>query len=464
MKNITLSLASASALLLAHNAYAATPNINPEVDASTKITDAVSTPANKPGYSSEPQPWNFDTAVLFYSEKDRVQAVEPVINASKDFGGERVLNLKLVLDGLTGASPNGAAPANVPQTFTGPSGTAGTNGGDDDNEDEDEDEGGGATKTPAGQLPLDSSFKDTRVAVNVGWSQPLSSSVKGSVGANFSKEYDFTSIGANAALSKEFNDKNTTVSAGISYEHDLINPVGGAPVGLTDTADLKKEGNKTKSVAEAMIGVTQLLSPKAYYQLNYSYSSSNGYMTDPYKIVTELDANNELIEKSADTYTYVYEKRPDTRVRHAIFNRVKYKMGTAILDASYRYTTDDWGVKTHTADARVRFEMANNAYYIEPHVRYYTQTAADFYTPYVTQGAVGEFASADSRLGAFKGMTIGGKIGWNLSKNQEINLRVERYTQTPKNVASPTTGALAGQKLQPDLTAYMAQIGYRFKW
>lgn len=455
MKNLTMGLASASLALLGQNGYAATDAVVQAVDAakttsaSSSARDSVSatgTATNKMvPLTPTDSGWSIDTAVLMYKERARVSALEPVVSASKDFGGERVLNLKLVLDGLTGPSPNGAAPASVVQTFTSPSGA-------------------GTSKVAAGALPVEKQFKDTRVAVSAGWSQPLTSTLKGSVGANFSKEYDFLSAGVNASVSKDLNEKNTTISAGASYEFDVINPVGGAPVGLSDTALARKEGNQTKSVAEAMLGVTQLLSPKALYQINYSVSSSQGYMNDPYKLLTVLDDNLQLIQKSSDTYTYVFEQRPDARLRHALYQRLKYKIGPAILDASYRYTTDDWGVDTHTADVRVRYELARNRYYIEPHVRYYTQTAADFYAPYVLQSRAVQYASADSRLGAFKGMTLGAKFGWNLGKNQEVNLRVERYTQTASHPSTLSTGSLAGQVLQPDLTAYMAQIGYRLKW
>ena len=50
-----------------------------------------------------------DTAVLYYAEDNgRVTAAEPIVNFKKDYGDERVLNLKVTLDSLTGASPNGA--------------------------------------------------------------------------------------------------------------------------------------------------------------------------------------------------------------------------------------------------------------------------------------------------------------------------------------------------------------------
>ncbi|PUB85500.1 MAG: hypothetical protein DBP01_14330, partial [gamma proteobacterium symbiont of Ctena orbiculata] len=50
--------------------------------------------------TAEEGEWDFDSAVLFYSEVDRVSAIEPVVTAKRDFGDERFLNLKLVFDSL----------------------------------------------------------------------------------------------------------------------------------------------------------------------------------------------------------------------------------------------------------------------------------------------------------------------------------------------------------------------------
>ena len=53
---------------------------------------------------AEDHGWQVDTAALFYKESDgRVQAAEPVVSMKKDFGDEKILNMKLVLDSLTGA-------------------------------------------------------------------------------------------------------------------------------------------------------------------------------------------------------------------------------------------------------------------------------------------------------------------------------------------------------------------------
>ena len=86
--------------------------------------------------------WDIDTAVLYYGESDgRVTAFEPAVHASKDLGDDQSIDLRLVVDVLTGATPNGAHASSVTQTFTTPSGN------------------GTYTAAP-GETPLDSTVKN----------------------------------------------------------------------------------------------------------------------------------------------------------------------------------------------------------------------------------------------------------------------------------------------------------------
>ena len=71
---------------------------------------------------------SFDSALAYYREDGRIQAIEPVVNVSKTFAGGDVASLDVTFDSLSGASPNGAVPSNVPQTFASPSGTSLTTG------------------------------------------------------------------------------------------------------------------------------------------------------------------------------------------------------------------------------------------------------------------------------------------------------------------------------------------------
>ncbi len=404
--------------------------------------------------SAQDHGWQIDTAALLYKENDgRVQAIEPVINMKKDYGDERVLNLKLVLDSLTGASPNGATPAGKAQTFTGPSGNA------------------KYTAAP-GELPLDDQFKDTRTAISAGWQQPIGNDMRVNVGGNVSKEYDFFSMGLNGAIAKDINNKNTTLSAGLNLEFDSISPVGGAPEPLTLVSGQQKNGDDSRSQYDLLLGVTQILGRHSLLQLNYGLSSSSGYHTDPYKMLTVLDGSGNLIASGTPgEYQYLYESRPDTRLRHSLFAGWKYIFTEDVVDLSYRFTTDDWGIQSNTLDAKYHW-VAGEKFYVEPHLRWYSQTEADFYKPYLTEGvdvSAGTLApllteaSADSRLGAFDALTYGVKFGYALGKDSEVNFRVEQYTQTA-NVNAPASGDLAGQDIVPDLKAMWVQFGYSFRW
>src|SRR5687768_13715929 len=103
----------------------------------------------------EPGTWRIDAAVLYYGEDNsRVQAIEPVISATRYFSNDRSFNTKLVVDTLTGASPSGATPSSEALTYTRPSGK-------------------GSYTVGTGEDPLDDTFRDTRVALSLAWSSPI---------------------------------------------------------------------------------------------------------------------------------------------------------------------------------------------------------------------------------------------------------------------------------------------------
>ena len=104
--------------------------------------------------------------------------------------------------------------------------------------------------TPAGEVPLDDTFLDTRFALNASWTQPLARLYTFSAGLGFSTEYDYTHLGANLAARRDFNKRNTTVSAGLAWSQDDIDPVGGAPVPLSQMLDVGRR-HATSAAATA---------------------------------------------------------------------------------------------------------------------------------------------------------------------------------------------------------------------
>lgn len=361
------------------------------------------------GVNAAPGEWEVDSAVLIYSEgSERVSAIEPVVSARRALGDDEYVGVRVVVDALTGASPNGAIATDEVQTFTTPSGNS-------------------TYTVDPGDTPLDPTFRDTRVAVNGTWEKPLGERLKGVFSANLSGEHDYFSSGISATLARDFNNRNTTLSAGVSLGRDMIQPEGGVPAGLTPMPahpQVKETEGSTedKSVSEFLLGVTQVVSRQTLMQLNFTYGNESGYLTDPYKLLS--------VTGSAGNVTgYRYEKRPDKRSRQAVFWRTLHQFTDDVVDLSYRYYWDDWDIRSHTVDLRYRYELGGG-HYLQPHLRAYRQSAAEFYHYKLDEGAIPGTASADYRLGNLSSNTLGLKYGVALGEQKEYALRVEYMNQS----------------------------------
>lgn len=399
--------------------------------------------AQAEGLQPAPNTWQVDSAVLVYKEGDgRVTALEPIVSARRTDGNDRSIGLRLTLDALTGSSPNGAVAQPGVQTFTSPSGKA-------------------TYSTPAGKTPLNPEFRDTRVALLGSYERPLGPNQRGSLSANLSAEHDFASVGASASWSLDLNDKNSTLSLGLSAEFDRINPEGGIPLALKPAFGASDKGNDTRQVVDLLAGWTQVMSRRWLMQFSWNHGRGSGYHSDPYKIVSVVDGSSGLVTGDR----YVNENRPNSRSRNSLFVQSKWHLTQDVVDTSYRYYRDDWGIAAHTLDARYRYEMAGG-FYLEPHLRLYRQSEADFYrawlvegSDYVSGGRAPAYASADQRLAAFSATTVGLKIGKPLAGGKEWSLRVESYRQKLDRPAN-APGALAGLDLTPDLSAVSIMVGY----
>lgn len=408
--------------------------------------------------------WKFDIAALFYAESDsRVSAIEPVFNATKTYNDGEVLNYKVVFDTLTGASPNGATPSDSPQTFTRPSGN-------------------GSYTANAGETPLDDTFRDTRGAVSANWSAPINRDWEYAVGAYGSKEYDYLSLGMNGGLKRYLNQKNTTLNFGLSFSADMIEPEGGNPIALAKMAIPEEPGFQTnfdasredtsdnKTIIDALLGVTQVINAKTIMQFNYGMSLSDGYLNDPFKILSVIETTAGTnyggnLQDGNGNNIYLYEARPDSRMKHSFYWQTKYALDNGdVIDGSYRFMIDDWGINSHTFDFRYRWQLGDS--YLEPHLRYYLQSEADFYKRYLTEDEYNngtpiiQEASADERLSDMDAITVGLKYGYKVSKDQELTMRAEYYMQS--HSGDNGFGKLASQDLYPDSNAIIFQIGYSF--
>ncbi len=250
-------------------------------------------------------------------------------------------------------------------------------------------------------------------------------------------------------------------------EFDSVRPIGGAPKPGSDVSLFEKNGDHSKTDANLILGVTQIMSQRWIADFNLSYDRETGYLNDPYKLIS-------IIDSVGNTLGYLFEKRPGERSRKSAFLENRVAADHTMVALSMRYMTDDWGIHSETAQLRFRWWNAPRTYYLEPQLRWYQQTAASFYTPWLTgsdTGNVGDTinaASSDQRLSAFRAITVGLKYARKFESESgldpaELSVRLQYYDQMQtKKLATPV--GLEGLDLYPGLRAFMLQFEWKFQY
>jgi len=396
------------------------------------------------GMASAADQGTVESSLLIYSETNRVTAAEAVAAVKYNLQGDRKLSIKGTFDGLTGASPNGAVPSDQIQTFTRPSGND-------------------SYTIQPGELPLDDTFHDTRFALDGSLSGPLGRLSTYSFGGHLSTEFDYFSIGINGGITRDFNRRNTTLDLSVAVSQDQITPKGGIPTPLASMRpagfDPPRSGESdSKTTLDGVVGLTQVLDRETLFQANYSISRVSGYMTDPYKILSVVQGPGTA--DPGEPVNYIYESRPDNRTKQAFYAELRRYIGGHTLDLSYRYYHDSWGINSHTVDLHYRLPLTSG-HALQPHVRWYRQTEADFYHTYLVDGAPAPaFASADYRLAPFQAVTVGLQYLYSISTGLYLSLGAEYYRQAGDISPPPSMGILSRSELFPTMDAVMVRLGF----
>ncbi|MFZ2172269.1 MAG: DUF3570 domain-containing protein, partial [Methylococcaceae bacterium] len=225
------------------------------------------------------------------------------------------------------------------------------------------------------------------------------------VGGGISVENDYESRFGNLAGRWDFNQKLTTLNLGLSYtnsdthailDHDATPYIWDTSGGFEarnityDSSQIIKQGGNTilegnRQDWGTVLGLTQVVNENALLNAGVGYTRSTGYMANPYKTV-EAAFIDPL--QTGDVLSGVaiglLEKRPDERNQWT--ENLRYVQHIDGLDAAlhfdYRFFHDDWGINAHTFEADW-VQPLGYGWTITPKVRYYSQDAADFYTPYI---------------------------------------------------------------------------------
>lgn len=243
-----------------------------------------------------------------------------------------------------------------------------------------------------------------------------------SLGGAYSGEDDWRSRSASLEASWWTEDKNTTISFGLSPTWDRITS--------TNNAELLE---RRRSLGW-LLGVTQVLTPSAVAQVNLFYQNSDGYHSDQYKF---------------------FDKRPRSRDEYMLVARFNQYIEDldAALHADYRGSMGSWDISSHMLEMKW-YQPVFASLMVRPNLRWYSQTAAHFFDETFPPTSVDSFWSYDQRMGAFGGLTYGVKAEYQLTEALSIDALIQ-WTEQRGSWAALSSGSEA----IPDFYARYSGVG-----
>ena len=407
-----------------------------------------------------------DFKLMWYQEdNDRMKVMTPAVLYQGEFDPTLSIKIQGVYNSISGASPTGAPPISKPRTVAGKTTPAPVVYSQvpystqvqeaHENEHENESEGGdrrigrmltlpppsvsrtlyatraGATPAPAPaptpapstktttsskakqttaapaspsgndvQIPT-ATVEDERTAVNLELTKILGDHAF-TGGLSYSQESDYKSTGLALQDAISFNQKNTTLLLGTAYTMDKVDSFIRGGVQDKDTIDL-------------LVGLTQVIDANTLFNIDLTLGQVSGYLDDPYKVV---ELNGKLVP----------EHRPDSKDKKILYMSISHMFpeleGT--LETGYRLYTDSFGSTSHTLMLDW-FQKLGGGFILSPSLRYYQQSAVDFYDIRFTGSP--EFYSSDYRLSDLRAIGYGLKLIYMPTEKWSIDAGVERYDQ-----------------------------------
>jgi len=247
-----------------------------------------------------------------------------------------------------------------------------------------------------------------------------------------SGERDYLAVYAGLNGEHDVNEKNTTLSGGLSFSIDEIKPTEGGTEGRIESDD--------KQSVSLNAGVSQIIDRQTTMQSSLTYKHSRGFLSDPYKKAF-IDVTGGII---------VPDERPDERNQVSWLTQLRhhFESTNASLHADYRFHYDDWKVTSHTFELRWYQNLFDDLIQIIPQFRYYSQSQAYFYEPIYASRRSDGLASSDYRLSPYGSLTFGARVqmriegwpgdsDWRLGVNYERHLADADYALSSVRVKNP---------------------------
>lgn len=258
------------------------------------------------------------------------------------------------------------------------------------------------------------------------------------LGAYYSDEYNYKSLGADVHYSVKTDNKAGEFSAKLQGYFDnvtLIYPSELAPLstvvipvsGKHDDGEGHRDnfGTSPRTTYSAAFEYSQIINSRLQIAFLADVVGQNGFLSLPFHRVYFLNGNEAI------------EKLPSTRFKLPLGFRANYFLGDkVILRSYYRYYADSWGTRANTANLEVAYKISP-FFSISPFYRYYTQTGARYFAPYEMQNPSSQYFTSNYEYAAFNSQFYG--VGFRVAppngvfgvqRLHDLEVRYGHYTQT----------------------------------
>lgn len=231
-----------------------------------------------------------------------------------------------------------------------------------------------------------------------------------SAGFSNSSENDYEANTASFGVSMDMFGDLTTVSLGYSLGQDTVMKTG------------QSDFNENIDRHNFKIGLSQVLTKNWLVEFGAETITDEGFLNNPYRSVRYLDNSN------PKGYSYEAEIYPRTRTSTAFALRTKYYLPYhAALSGEYRFFTDTWDIEAHNIEFGYSHPVGDN-WHIDLSYRYYTQTAASFYSDLFTTQQSQNYLARDKELSTFQSHTFGVSASYSFEPSSWTYIQRGRVT------------------------------------
>jgi hypothetical protein len=207
----------------------------------------------------------------------------------------------------------------------------------------------------------------------------------------WSLENDYKSTWTSIEGRRFLNQKDTTLAVGFAFNDDGVSS--------HDAPD----DFRTRIKRDFFAGITQILDERSLIELSLEYSYSNGYLSDPYKLV--------FVQSTG----LLSDARPSQRRQIALTG--KYLLYIPPIDSALQViqslSTDNWGINAGALEVQLKKELPDG-WLVNGGGRLYSQSSADFYQPYFQTPPTDGHHTSDYRMAGF------GSLAWMLGVTKQL--------------------------------------------